>query len=143
MSYSNGQTGDTPVYGVEYRSDGPINHAQYRNMPCALCEATGWGDKIIIPSHYAYVCPDGWHKEYNGYIMAGYFDHDGGTMYYCIDESLEKIKGSGDAQTIHVLYTVHGSGSHVSTNGYAMTCVVCTKWLLTDYQNFSNLVVAM
>ena len=125
MHYSNGQTGSTPAYSVEYRVGGPINHADFRNMPCALCEATGRGDKIMIPSHY--VCPDGWHKEYNGYIMAGYHNHDGGSMYNCIDESLEQIKGSGASETVHLLYTIYATGSYVPTNGYAMTCVVCTK----------------
>ena len=125
MSYSNGQGGDTPTYAVEYRTGGAINHAQFRNMPCALCEATGRGDKIMIPSHY--VCPDGWHKEYNGYIMVGHHSDDGGTMYDCIDESLEQIKGSGSSESLHYLHTVNGVGSHVSTNGYAMTCVVYTK----------------
>ena len=125
MSYSNGQTGDTPAYAVEYRVSGSINHAHYRNMPCALCEATGRGNKIMIPSYY--VCPDGWYKEYNGYIMAGHYTHDSASMYNCIDENLEQIKGSGSGENLHLLYTVYGSGSHVSTNGYAMTCVVCTK----------------
>ena len=121
MRYSNGQTGDTPTYSVEYRVGGPINHADYRNMPCALCEA----DKIMIPSHY--MSPNGWHKEYNGYIMAGYHSLDGGTMCDCIYESLEQIKGSGSSETINLLYAAFATGSHVSTNGYAMTCIVCTK----------------
>ena len=58
----------------------PIDHASGRNMPCALCEATGQGDKIMIPSHYVY--PDGWHKEHNGYIMAG--DQNKLCTQYCI-----------------------------------------------------------
>ena len=78
------------AYAVEYRVSGNLNHAHCRNMPCALCEATGRGDKIMIPSHY--VCPYGWHKEYSGYIMAGYDRHNGGSMYNCIDENLEQVK---------------------------------------------------
>ena len=54
-------TGSVRAYGVEYRVGGFHDHANCRDMPCALCEATGRGDKIMIPSHY--VCPDGWHKE--------------------------------------------------------------------------------
>ena len=88
MTDSNDQGGQQPVYAVEYHVSGSINHALYRNMPCALCEATGQGDKIMIPSHY--VCPDDWHKEYNGYIMAGDNGHKGGSMYDCIDEHLEQ-----------------------------------------------------
>ena len=84
-------------------------------MPCALCEATGRGDKIMIPSHY--VCPDGWHKEYNGYIMAGHRFHHGGSMYNCIDEHLEQIAGSGSSENVHLLYTVYATGSHVPHDG--------------------------
>ena len=125
MRYSNGQGGSTLAYAVEYRVSGAINHAEYRNMPCAMCEATGRGDQIMIPSHY--VCPGGWHKEYNGYIMAGHYNHDGGSMYNCVDESLEQIKGSGGSETVHLLYTVYASGSYVPRDGYALSCVVCTK----------------
>ena len=104
---------------------GAINHAYFRNMPCALCEATGQGDKIMIPSHY--VCPDGWHKGYNGYIMAGHINHAHSSMYECIDEHLEQIIGSGSSENAHLLYTVYATGSHVPSDGYALSCVVCTK----------------
>ena len=125
MRYSNNQQGGGIAYAVEYYSSGAIVNAQYRNMPCSLCEATGRGDKIMIPSHY--VCPDGWHKEYNGYIMAGHHNHKGGSMYHCIDENLEQVPGSGGAETVHLLYTVRVSGAYVPTDGYALSCVVCTK----------------
>ena len=126
MTYSSDTGGHDPVYGVEYQVGGSINHASSRNMPCALCEATGRGDKIMIPSHY--VCPDGWLKEYNGYIMAGHYSHLGGSMYNCIDEHLEQIAGSGSSENVHYLYTVYATGSHVPHNGsYSLSCVVCTK----------------
>ena len=123
MTYPKNQGGGVTAYAVEYRVSGIHNNAYCRNMPCALCEATGRGDKIMIPSHY--VCPDGWHKEYNGYIMAGGDNNDGGSMYYCIDEALEQVKSSGSCEAIHELYTV---SSTVPTNsGYELPCVVCTK----------------
>ena len=125
MHYSNGQRGNGIAYPVEYRVSGPINHADSRNMPCSLCEATGRDDKIMIPSHY--VCPDGWHKEYNGYIMAGHHGHKGGSMYYCIDENLEQVPGSGNSDTIQLFYTVQVTGSYAPSDGYALSCVVCTK----------------
>ena len=96
--------GNTIAYAVEYHIYQSLNHAECRNMPCVLCEATGRDDKIMIPSHY--VCPDGWHKEYNGYIMAGHHGQEGSSMYYCIDESLEQIKGSGNCESVHRMYTV-------------------------------------
>ena len=125
MRYSNNQGGQIPVDAVEYRVTGAIDHAQYRNMPCALCEATGRGDKIMIPSHY--VCPDGWHKEYNGYIMAGHTSYEGGSMYECIDEHLEQVTGTGGSENAHFLFTVYATGTRVPSDGHALSCVVCTK----------------
>ena len=125
MRYSNNQGGEIPVDAVEYRVYGAINHALFRNMPCSLCEATGRGDKIMIPSHY--VCPDGWHKEYNGYIMAGHYNQEGGSMYECIDEHLEQVTGTGSGEASHFLYTVYATGTRVPSDGYALSCVVCTK----------------
>ena len=114
------------AYAVEYQVGGILDHASCRNMPCALCEATGRGDKIMIPSHY--VCPDGWHKEYSGYTMAGSSSHHGGSMYYCIDENLEQVKGSGSCEKAHYLYLVGAVRSHVpNTTSKAFSCVVCTK----------------
>ena len=116
--------GSVTAYGVEYRVSGFHNHANCRDMPCALCEATGRGDKIMIPSQN--LCPNGWHKEYNGYIMAGADGHEGGSMYYCIDEVMEQIQSSGSCDGAHYLYTVH---SYVLNNSGAseLPCVVCTK----------------
>ena len=96
------------------------------NVPCSLCEATGRGDKIMIPSHY--VCPDGWHKEYNGYIMAGNYNQEGNSMYYCLDENLEQIKGTGGGDYGYDLWAVYATGLYVPCDGnYALSCVVCTK----------------
>ena len=120
IHYSNNQTGQIPVDAVEYRVSGPIYHANYRNMPCALCEATGRGDND----------PFTWHKEYNGYIMAGTHGsgNEGGSMYECIDEHLEQVTGTGGSESAHLLYTVYATGSRVpSDSGYALSCVVCTK----------------
>ena len=126
MRYSNGQGGNQPIYSVEYQTSGAINHVDSGNTPCSLCEATGRGNKIMIPLHY--VCPDGWHKEYNGYIMAGHHNQEGSSMYYCIDENLEQIKGTGGDGAGYELFTIYATGSHVPRNGnYALSCVVCTK----------------
>ena len=127
MRYSSSQGGNVPAYPVEYQTYGLINHVDNGNMPCSLCEASGRGDKIMIPSHY--VCPDSWHKEYNGYIMAGNHGQEGSSMYYCIDENLEQIKGSGSDETSHDLYTVYvSSSSHLPYDGtHSSSCVVCTK----------------
>ena len=126
MRYSNNHAGVVPTYAVEYQTSGILNHVNGNDMPCVLCEATRRGDKIMIPSYY--VCPDGWHKEYNGYIMAGHHTQAGSSMFYCIDENLEQIKGTRGSDNGYHLYTVHASGSFIPRDGsYALSCVVCTK----------------
>ena len=96
-------------------------------MPCAVCEVIGKSTKLMIPSHY--VCPDGWRIEYNGFIMAGRYNHAGSSMYTCIDKAVEQISGSGGDQGGHQMYTIYASsGQYLPYIGsYAMTCVVCTK----------------
>ena len=124
MRYPKYQGGSERAYGVEYRVSGNHNHANCRNMPCTLCEATGRSDKIMIPSHY--VCPDSWHKEYNGYIMAGSNSQEGSSMYYCIDKAMEQIESSGTCNSNHYLYTVNSY--EINNSGeYELPCVVCTK----------------
>ena len=120
MRYSNNHSGDVPTYAVEYQTAGILNHVDNNDMPCSLCEAT------MIPSHY--VCPDGWYKEYNGYIMAGNNNQEGSSMYYCTDENLEQIKGTRGNDGGYYLYTVYTAGSFIPRDGsYALSCVVCTK----------------
>ena len=80
----------------------------------------------MIPSHY--VCPNGWHKEYNGYMTAGSHGQEGSSMFYCIDENLEQVKGTRSNDNGYYLYTVYATGSYVPRDGnYALSCVVCTK----------------
>ena len=103
MHYTDGAMGDQAgAYAVEYHASETINHAHCRNVPCSLCDATGQGGKIMIPSHF--VCPNGWQKEYNGYIMAGHEGHVGaGSMHYCIDENLE-LKNVLVFVTLYITY---------------------------------------
>ena len=82
----------------------PINHITDRNVPCALCQAYGRTNKIMIPSHYE--CPQGWNTEYYGYLMAGCDSHKAATQFTCMDSSLEQIPGSGSSTDGYVFWTV-------------------------------------
>ena len=68
--YHNGYQDFGLLYGAEYQqpSSSPTNHADNRNVPCALCQVYGHTNKIMIPSHYE--CPSGWRREYYGNLMA-------------------------------------------------------------------------
>ena len=128
MRYSNNAKGIEYAVGVEYKANGALDHADSRNIPCAMCEVTGKSTIMMIPSHY--VCPNGWRLEYNGYIMVGNDVEEGGSMYDCIDISLEQIPGTGSDQGWHQLWPVYVGSSADSLprdNSYAMTCAICSK----------------
>ena len=123
--YSHSSSGSQYIYGVEYEISGVNNHAQDRNMPCALCLAVGRSAMVMIPSHYE--CPAGWHKEYDGYIMRKYHNYEGSSMYNCVDKNLEQIPGSGGDQHGHEIYTVRAvCGYYYPCSSTEVTCVVCT-----------------
>lgn len=114
------------LYGAEYQTAGPLNHAANRNMPCALCQAYARTSVIMIPSRYE--CPEGWITEYYGYLMAGHVSHKAGTTYTCIDKSLEQIEGSGADTNGRLFYTVEAYCNHyIPCSDKELTCVVCTK----------------
>ena len=94
------------LYGAEYQlhTSSPINHVTDRNIPCALCQAYGCTNKIIIPSHYE--CPPGWNTEYYSYLMAGYHGNKAATQFNCVDKSLEQIPGSGSNTNGKLFFTV-------------------------------------
>ena len=123
-----GYQGHARLYGAEYEihHGHPINQANNRNPPCALCQVYGRTNKIMIPSHYE--CPNGWRREYYGYLMAGYHGHKAATQFTCIDKSLEQIPGSGPSTNGYLFYTVEAyCGHHIPCSDKEVTCVVCTK----------------
>ena len=115
------------VYGAEYQTSGtPLDHSHDRNVPCALCQVYGRTNKIMIPSHYE--CPNGWTREYYGYLMAGRHNHKAATQYTCVDESLEQIPSSGGNTDGYLFYTVEAHCGHfIPCSTKELTCVVCTK----------------
>ena len=127
LQYQSGYQGYARLYGAEYKtySPSPLHHSHDRNVPCALCEVTG-RTKIMIPSHYE--CPNGWRREYYGYLMAGQNSHKAATQYTCVDKSLEQISSSAGATNGYLFYTVEAyCGHHIPCSDKEVTCVVCTK----------------
>ena len=63
LKYQLGYQGHSRLYGAEHQIDrgSPINHTMNRNIPCALCQAYGRTNNIMIPSRYE--CPPGWNTE--------------------------------------------------------------------------------
>ena len=128
LQYQSGYQGYARLLGAEYEthSPSPLDHSVERNVPCALCEVTGRTNKIMIPSHYE--CPNGWRREYYGYLMTGHHTHKAGSQFTCMDKSLEQIPGSGASTNGYLFYTVEAyCGHHIPCSDKEVTCVVCTK----------------
>ena len=127
LKYQPGYQNWAPIYGAEYEThDTPLDHSYDRNVPCALCQANGRTNKIMIPSRYT--CPSGWTREYYGYLMAGAYSHKAATQFTCIDKSLEQIPGSGASTNGYLFYTVEAHCGHfIPCSPKELTCVVCTK----------------
>ena len=127
LKHQSGYQNHAAVYGAEYQTHGtPLDHSHNRNVPCALCQVYGRTNKIMIPSHYE--CPNGWRREYYGYLMAGTHGHKAATQYTCVDESLEQISGSGADSNGKLFYTVEAHCGHfIPCSDKELTCVVCTK----------------
>ena len=53
--YSRYSSGGTYIYGVEYEISGVNNHADERNMPCALCLAVGRSAMVLYIYIYIYI----------------------------------------------------------------------------------------
>ena len=127
LKYQSGYQDWVRLYGAEYETQNtPLDHSHNRNMPCTLCQVYGRTNKIMIPSHYE--CPNGWRREYYGYLMAGYHGHKAATQFTCIDKSLEQIPGSGASTNGKLFYTVEAHCGHfIPCSDKELTCVVCTK----------------
>ena len=128
LQYQSGYQKYAGLFGAEYETYRPIplDHSYNRNVPCALCEVTGRTNKIMIPSHYE--CPNGWRREYYGYLMAGSHDQKGATQYTCVDKSLEQIPGSAADTNGYLFFTVEAyCDHHIPCSDKEVTCVVCTK----------------
>ena len=135
------QSGES-LYGAEYElspTNDPFPKVNGRSLhendvPCAVCLVTSRPTKLMIPARLT--CPDGWTKEYSGYLMAQHRSQTR-TTYVCVDSDPEVIEGGAADQNGVLFYVVEAvCGSLPCPNyvdGWEITCVVCTKWY-TDEQ---------
>ena len=118
------------IYGVEYEAldNGPLGLI-FHGAVCAVCFTPVRGASLMIPAKT--VCPDGWTREYYGYLMSEYQNNKGTSTYECVDKDAESVTGTNSQ-------TQGGIFMHVETKcetflcppyetGKELTCVVCTK----------------
>ena len=145
-TYINGHQRSTgSIYGVAY---GLLDTGAFRNnifaktnnggrafektpAPCAVCDVSGRSRTVMIPARTQ--CPDGWTKEYAGYLASelGLDADRKRSSYICLDDAPEIALGdSSQWQSIfHPVEVQCGSlPCSVYISGRELTCVVCSKW---------------
>ena len=123
------------IYGTEYedsssRSDQLFGQShQNHDVPCVACEVKKRSSVLMIPGKST--CPAGWTFEYSGYLMSGYYNHNGATDYYCIDKDPENLPGGEGSDNGRLLYFVEAACGSLRcppyVNGREFQCAVCTK----------------
>ena len=123
------------LYGAKYMMSDAIDRTLKSlhdyNVPCVVCDVSNRGRHLMIPAKMT--CPDGWTKEYNGYLISEKFDNQRTSQYICLDHDPEGIPGSNANRDGALLYMVEGRcgslacASDKYVDGRELTCVVCTK----------------
>ncbi|XP_035686326.1 short-chain collagen C4-like [Branchiostoma floridae] len=121
------------IYGSEYELNTNVpfgsTSLHNHNIPCAVCYVPTRGSKLMIPARYT--CPTAWTEEYDGYLMAGKFDHAGAKQYVCVDEQPDTVQGGHANQAGALFYSVEARCGSLPCPDYVegreLTCVVCTK----------------
>ena len=115
------------IYGVEYEEDGYL-FTDDHDAPCAVCEVQGRNAVLMIAAKQ--ICPAGWTREYDGILAAQYSGHKG-SDFVCVSSGMESRPGGNGNHNGGQLYVVEAQCGSLPcgpyTNGYELTCVVCTK----------------
>ncbi|CAB4030408.1 Hypothetical predicted protein [Paramuricea clavata] len=127
-----GNQGYSYVYGIEYEMNVhaplfPKNLHDHEAL-CAVCFAETRGSQVMIPARN--VCPKGWTREYNGYLMSAHISHKR-SEFICVDGAPEARQGTQANLSGGLLYVVEGHCGALPClpykQGAELTCAVCTK----------------
>ena len=75
------------MYNTEYETIVDIKNVDDQDVPCAVCHVP----RIRTAVHMVlvkYTCPDGWIREYYGYLMASYVVFER-TQFTCADSDFK------------------------------------------------------
>ena len=117
------------VYGSEYETWGsPLANLANHNVPCAVCYS-GRSSMIMVPAKIT--CPSQWTREYNGYLMAGYYAHASAKNFVCMDKDPESVRGSAASTDGALFYharlgNCYGLDCSPYNTHKDLACVVCT-----------------
>ena len=99
------------------------------DVPCAVCRVKRKSTILRIPARN--VCPSGWRKEYDGYLMTERHSHKHSLDFLCVDKDAESVPGTRSNNNGASLYFVDGQcHGHLKCGPYIhnaeLTCAVCT-----------------
>ena len=98
------------------------------NVPCAVCQSER-SNVLMIPAKNK--CLPGWHREYNGVLVAAYHGHKGNKMFECLDHDPEADQAGYRDEDGALMYHTQGYCGSLPCppyeEGKPLTCVVCTK----------------
>ena len=124
------------IYGVEYefpqmnvfsKSNNGGNSLRNNPAPCAVCYVGGRSTILMVPARTQ--CPDGWTREYGGYLASQSINFTR-SNYICLDGAPEvAVGGYNGEQGVFYSVEVHCGGlpCSVYNTGRELTCVVCSK----------------
>ena len=132
LEYQSGIQDDGFVAGVEYDYNGmpTLSTFHNHNVPCAVCYVTTRSVSVMIPAKTQ--CPTHWTLEYIGYLMSTDYNHNGRTMFECVDKDPESVPGlDAGSNPRAYLQVVEPYCNGLSCPPYdaekELTCVVCTR----------------
>ncbi|XP_078661111.1 short-chain collagen C4-like [Branchiostoma floridae x Branchiostoma belcheri] len=126
------------MYGTEYEVGAgyfstdnmeSITSPYNYDVPCSACLVSGRSTHVMIPARLS--CPQGWSKEYSGYLMSAKHSHYNNKNFICVDGAPNLVPGSAADRDGARLYLVEAQCGALPCppyiSGWELTCVVCTK----------------
>ncbi|KAK3608386.1 hypothetical protein CHS0354_035382 [Potamilus streckersoni] len=124
----------TSIYGAEYRRESNFlmknaEHLYNHNMPCSVCRSHSRTSSFMLPARNN--CYEGWHLEYQGYLMAGHYTHNAASEFISVDEAPEADPAGYREEGGRLFYSVEAICGSLPcppyVNGRELTCAVCSK----------------
>ncbi|XP_061178463.1 uncharacterized protein LOC133187121 [Saccostrea echinata] len=131
--YKDGNNGDKAyVYGAEYETNtfkSRFTSFHDHDVPCAVCLVKNRSVVKIFPARKT--CYKGWELEYQGYLMAGYYNNPAGTTYKCVDKDPDTLHGGHSDKNGYLFYFVEAQCGSLKcppyVHGRELVCAVCSK----------------
>ena len=118
----------TLLESIRYEIDSVFGNISNANIPCAVCQSVTRSVSLLQPGKIS--CPDGWTKEYAGYLMADEHNSEPRAAI-CVDEVAEAPARSSNSRNRGLASAMYASCSGLQCPPYnpngLVTCALCTK----------------